>query len=229
MYVVGGYEQNYAAMATTFRIPASSFEDGLSTEVVGSMNEARGDIHAVIVDDLAYITGGYTHDDGEGGFCVPHSSTERYNVKKDMWKTIDDLENGRADKALVSLNGHIYALGGETKEKSLCTGDVSEYTMALNDVEILEDAHMDSSKWEVVSDTPARVFRFTGAAHPPTNSIFTFGGQNFYSDTCECFATSDSVTKYVEIAHESSSAPATMKDVTTFAIGMAFAAMINVV
>lgn len=202
MYVLGGYEQNYTAMDTLFRI-SSDVDEGITTEVMAPMANPRGDVHAVAIGDFGYITGGYTHEDGAGGYCVPHSSTERYDVKADKWETIDDLETGRADKALVTLNGHILALGGETKDRSLCGGDTAEYTVALNDVEIMEDPHTDSASWSIVAETPDRTFRFSGASHPPTNSIYTFGGQNFYSPACECFATSDTVTKYVEIAETS--------------------------
>lgn len=202
IYVVGGYVQDYAAMNVTFRISAeSSTDDGLITEVMEPLNVARGDIHAVVIDDLAYVTGGYTHEDGEGGFCIPHSSTERYDIKENKWTMIDDMETGRADKALVELNGQIFAVGGESKEKELCTGDTAEYTMPLDDIEVLKDPHLDAI-WESVGTAPSRVFRFAGAAHPPTNSIFVFGGQEFYNAACECFATSNVITKFVD--HEDS-------------------------
>lgn len=222
LYVVGGYEQDYAAKDTTFRIPTDSMEDGLTTETMAPLADVRGDIHVVVLDDFAYTAGGYTHEDGHGGFCVPHSSTERYDIKNNVWMTIDDLDTGRADKALVALDGRIFALGGETKETDLCSGDVAEYTMALNDVEVLEDPHKDESHWHVVADAPTRVFRFTGSHYPPTRSIYTFGGQKFYNPSCECFATSDEITKYVFV-EEAESSPAnsvSFSKVVSSAIGI---------
>jgi len=198
-YVVGGYMQSYAANDVTFRLSTEiNEEEGLVTELMAPLADARGDVHAVIIDDYAYITGGYTHSDTKGGWCIPHSSTERYDLLANEWTTIDDLATGRADKALVALDGTIFAFGGETKDTAMCSGDTAEYTMALSDVEILEQPHLDSSTWHPAGESPSRVFRFSGAAYPPTDSIYTFGGQEFYSPTCECFATSDEITKYVD-------------------------------
>lgn len=226
MYALGGYEQNYAAIDTLFRM-SSDVEDGLTTEVMAPLAHARGDVHAVGIDDYGYITGGYTHEDGAGGYCVPHSSTERYDIKGNKWETIDDLDTGRADKALVTLNGNILAFGGETKDKSLCGGTTAEYTVALNDVEVLEDPHMDTSSWSTIAETPARTFRFSGASHPPSNAVYTFGGQTFYSPDCECFATSDVVTKYTEIA-ETSVASRGFKGFGAFVSVMVATAIFNV-
>ena len=219
MYVVGGYDQDYTAQNVTFRISTESFPGGLSTELMAPLNDARGDIHAVIIDDLAYVTGGYTHEDGQGGFCLPHSSTERYDVNTNKWTMIDDMETGRADKALVALNGQIFAVGGESKDVELCTGDTAEYTMPLNDIEVLKDPHLNVT-WQSVATAPSRTFRFAGAAHPPTSTVFVFGGQEFYSAACECFATSDTITKFVDHEHTDSteeSSSAAKFDIIMFA------------
>lgn len=206
LYVVGGYNAAYEAQAVVFRIPTdeNSLENGILTETMNPMKELRGDTHAVIVDGFAYITGGYSHEDS---YCAPHTTTERYDISANEWTKIDDLRTGRADKVLVVLEGSLFALGGESKDSELCSGATAEYTMPLNDVEMLQDPHLDSSTWRVVSDTPSRVFRFSGAPYPPTNSIYTFGGQQFYNPSCECFATSDEVTKFISVLSSETSVP----------------------
>jgi len=198
LYVVGGYEQEYMAKGTTFRIPTDT--DELSTEIMPSLSDPRGDMHAVVSGKYGYVTGGFTHDDEGGGYCIPHSSTERYDLTtNDGWITIDDLSTGRADKALVVLDEHIFAIGGESKRPTMCSGETSEYTLVLDDIEVLVDPHLDVSDWKVVSNVRTMLFRFAGAAYPPTSSIYAFGGQQFYDPTCECFPTSDQVTKYHEL------------------------------
>jgi len=108
---------------------------------------------------------------------------------------MDGLEVGRADKALVAVNGLIIAMGGETK--SACDGDPAHATKPINDVEVLK-VRRDGidAEWENMHPLPDDRFRFTAAPDPESSSVYVFGGQKFFDKDCNCFATSDLVLKY---------------------------------
>lgn len=199
LYVLGGYDSNYTATERVVSVNADAeyvSANGVVFVDAPSLAEARGDVHAVAVGNAAYVTGGYTHADG---YCEPLVSTERFDRATNAWTTIGPLATGRADKALVVVNDHLYAVGGEAKHT--CDGDPSEYTLALDDVEVLDaSAHADG--WTVLADAPARRFRFVGAPWPDTNSVYVLGGQTFYEPSCKCFATSDLISKYTETHHQ---------------------------
>lgn len=200
LYVLGGYDANYTATNEMYSVDANEShlaEHGVVFRDGPSLAAARGDVHAATVgESAAYVVGGYTHADE---WCVPLVSTERYDVDADAWTTVGNLATGRADKALVAVNDRLYAVGGEAKHT--CSGDPSEYTKALDDVEVLLDADetdRNDHEWTVVADVPTRRFRFVGAPWPNTDSVYILGGQTFYEPSCQCFATSDIISKYTE-------------------------------
>lgn len=200
LYILGGYDAAYTASKSLVKVDTAASE--LVFEPQDPMAEARGDVHAVTVNGYAYVTGGFTHDDG---YCQPLTSTERYDFKNNdanQWTTIGPLHTGRADKALVAVRNHVYAVGGESKHDEHCNGDPGEYSLALADVEVLDTTTSGSSngpQWTVISsDMEERRFRFVGAPWPRTNSVYVLGGQYFYEPSCKCFATSDIISKYTE-------------------------------
>lgn len=196
LYVLGGYDAAYTASDSLVRVDTSQ---DLVWEPLDNMAEARGDVHAVAVNGHAYVTGGYTHNDK---YCRPLNSTERYDYTSstNQWTTVGPLHTGRADKALVAVRDHVYAVGGESKQEDSCIGDPAEYTLALADIEVLDTTSRDAKpQWTVVvADLEERRFRFVGAPWPRTNSVYVLGGQSFYEPSCKCFATSDIISKYTE-------------------------------
>lgn len=190
LYFAGGYYSDYNATDAVYAIDT---EGSLTTyRKLASLDTERGDVHAVLEGDYAYITGGLTHKDY---WCKPHSSVERYDLKGDEWKVIDALNVPRGDKALVSLNGYIIAMGGETKTK--CDAEPGEATKPLNDVEYLNTAEGIDSEWKNMTSLPDDRFRVVAAAYPPTDTVYVFGGQKYFDADCMCFATSDAVLSYV--------------------------------
>lgn len=159
-------------------------------------NDGRGDVHAAtIVQDgntYAYVAGGFTHLDE---WCNPLHGTERYDVAKDQWMELDDLSTARGDKSVVSLHSRVFVIGGEANTD--CTKDPAQKTTPINQVEILDTSKGGSAaEWVLAEDIPNDRFRFTAAAVPAQNSIYTFGGQKYYNPSCDCFATSDLVIVY---------------------------------
>jgi len=92
---------------------------------------------------------------------------------------------GRGDKALVRVNDHIFAIGGETK--------VNCETTAVHDVEVYISRQ---DKWVVATEIPEETFRFVAVGKDDTDDIFIFGGQEAYDATCDCHKLSKSVLKY---------------------------------
>lgn len=227
VYVTGGYEQNYTALSATYRFNAQlAFEQRIvSIEPKDDLNRARGDVQAVNAGprgELAYVTGGFTDD-----ACLPLNSVEKYDVDDDEWTTAPSLNTGRSDKALVELNGKIYALGGETQYEGACDdGDgndlaVGEQTVAVDDVEVLEN-----DEWVVKADLPDHKFRFVGVAWDATDAVYAFGGQEAYDDSCECYRTTDKVVLYKDVGtargtRSGATTPSTVVKTGTFGVLLA--------
>jgi len=190
LYVLGGYYADYEATNKLARL--NTKEVGQGWEMMAPLADARGDIHAATIGGFAYTAGGFTHEDG---FCHPHVSAERYDIEQDTWTTLDDMGVGRADKAMVALDNVLFAIGGESN--NACT-DLEGFTTAVRDVEFLADPEDDDSEWIHLAPHPEERFRFSGAAHPSTKTIYTFGGQEYYNENCECFRTSDKISSYTE-------------------------------
>ncbi|EJK61507.1 hypothetical protein THAOC_17990, partial [Thalassiosira oceanica] len=129
---------------------------------------------------------------------------------------VDSLNDERGDKQLVSLNGKVYAIGGEAKVD--ITGvapeevpDLGAISTVLDSVEVLDpevDVHGGLAEWRSLGGMPTALFRFgaaewegevTGEERGEGESaddggyIFVFGGQVAYDADCECFRTTDQV------------------------------------
>jgi hypothetical protein len=199
-YFLGGYDQNYTALDTVFSIDATS-ADPLSTLTARApLNVERGDISSAIdpVDGTVLVAGGFTH---ANDFCEPHEHAELYNVAADTWTDVAPLQFGRADKALVHLEGGstFFALGGERQVTGFCELETKpepgERTIPIDQVERYDRS---SDSWAQVADLPANRFRF--AAVSTGADIYTFGGQVGFADACDCFATSADIIVYTEVS-----------------------------
>jgi hypothetical protein len=165
--------------------------------------DARGDIDVTVVNGAAYISGGFTH---ENGYSAPYGSVEMLDMVTQTWSAVDALNDERGDKQLVTLNGKVYAIGGETKvdqsggaipEEEL--PHLGETSTILDSIEVYdpnEDVHGDKGEWKSLDDMPTPLFRFSAAGWETTEDegvIFVFGGQVGFDPDCECFRTTDKV------------------------------------
>jgi len=129
-------------------------------------------------------------------FCGPLKTAEMYDLEKNVWTYLPDLEHPRGEIALGDLNTHLYAVGGERQIANICnlTGTNSttpgSETIALDFVEIFDEVKRD---WVIAADFPTYRFRFA-AVVSNDSEIYAFGGQEAYSSTCNCFKTSNQVT-----------------------------------
>jgi hypothetical protein len=205
VYIVGGYTQNYTAHNATVRL-TSATNATLVLDRMASIRQSRGDITGVSDGTFAYISGGFTHDNS---FCEPLDSVERYSFTQDYWETIAPLNIARADKALVAMNGRLFAIGGERQIVNICQiatlPDPGEQTIAVKNVEVYENG-----EWTILSSLPEHRFRMAGVAWKETSTIYTFGGQAAYDNDCQCFATTDEVVTYVDVDHTSAGAVKTV-------------------
>eukprot|EP00977_Amphora_coffeiformis_P021431 scaffold9322_cov168-Amphora_coffeaeformis.AAC.5 len=199
-YFIGGYGVNYTALTNVFYIDAAAPDPLGSITEVAPLNVERGDIAAAIDEVTGYVlvAGGFTH---ANDFCEPHKHAEMYNIAADEWVEIAPLQYGRADKALVHLDGQdgvFYALGGERQVMGFCDLDVQpepgERTIPIDQVERYNKA---TDTWETVSDLPLHRFRFPAVAEG--NDIYSFGGQVAFDQECDCFDTTDTIIVYTEV------------------------------
>jgi len=218
IYVVGGFDATYTAHGSTYRIDTTAFASDVDSsdeipvsaiDEMASLNEARGDIQAAVLDGYAYVAGGITH---ENQWCHPLASSERYHIATDTWQTMDDLMVGRADAAMGAIHGKVFIIGGETKPSD-CDPDPAFASIPVSDLEVFQhadDAH-NTNDWTVMEEFPADMFRFSAVAVPALDSIFTFGGQKPYNTECDCYETSDAIVFHKSTmvdVHVDSAAPA---------------------
>lgn len=186
LYMMGGYDSNYTTSDATYKLDTIT----LAVQELSKMIESRGDIYAKRIDNMALVTGGFTHEDD---FCQAKNSTEMYDISNDVWVEMNDMNINRGDQALVALDQYVFALGGEYKIK--CSGDPAESTTPSDEVDVL-DLSTPNTPWRKLDDIPDNRFRFTGEAYPPTDTIYIFGGQKYYDLDCDCYDVSDKVLAY---------------------------------
>lgn len=191
MFLVGGYTSDYNATANlwlvdTVKTLSNKF---LHISDLSPMAQARGDVAATMLGQQAFIAGGWHHSD----WCNPLTSTERYDIPTKKWLTLAPLSFGRADFAMLSLNGRVFAVGGENNDECKV---VSGNSVPVDIVEVYDTA---MSRWELDTKIPAKRFRFTGVSIAETRSIYLFGGQHYYNSTCDCYGIAAGVVKYQEV------------------------------
>jgi hypothetical protein len=213
-YFCGGYNLTYFAQGTCFRLDLSTTRNATDLNITDlpPLPTPRADVASVTYGNYALVSGGFTH---ANNFCEPLNTTERLYFPELAWTELDHLNVGRGDKVLVTTNGddaktdpHIYAIGGERQIDDICTRNPNdppkpgEETILLDDVESYNVA---TDEWTQIQDLPDQRFRFVAVGYG--NTIYSFGGQYSFNDTCQCFPTSDEVTLYTEIAEATTNGP----------------------
>jgi N-acetylneuraminic acid mutarotase len=192
LYMIGGYDETYTAHSSIWHFDTTTVGATITPVKVANMAKGRGDIAAVMVDNKAYVTGGFHQDD----WCNAMESVEVFDLATKAWSTLAPLKVGRADKALVSLNNRVFAIGGE---RNINCSTVSAMSQPVDDVEVYDPL---VNQWKTDTKFPQERFRFVATAHPYSSSIIIFGGQKALNRTCgakgECYAVDDSVVVYSE-------------------------------
>lgn len=184
VYAVGGYtELSYVAQNTSgvYDVDAGAWVSADANWAVAPMLESRGDFGVVAGDDgLFYAIGGWSHLD----WCNPLQTVEAYDPAANTWTAVSSLLVGRGDKAVGTLHGRIFAIGGEHNN-----GCASGST-PVHDVEVY-DPTASSPAWAVESYIPEAKFRFASAT--VGEAIYLFGGQSNVS-YAGCTAADDAAT-----------------------------------
>lgn len=198
IHVVGGFDAEYSAQKTSVLITVDANTGSVLSVADGStLVEERGDVDAAMSADGThfYVSGGFHHSND---FCLPRDSVEVFDVSTNVWSKIDNLDEERGDKQLVSINNKLFAIGGETKV-DVCGKDkvdlphLGDRSTIVKTVEVYDIA--EGSGWKSAADLPSPIFRF-GATEWDENAIFVFGGQGSYDGDCDCFRTTDKVLVY---------------------------------
>jgi hypothetical protein len=176
VYLIGGYDANYAPLATLTQFtPTATLP--WNTDLP-AMTYARGDIGVIAVpkekNNLKagsnyFVVGGFADD-----ICVPLSVVETYEPATKTWTTRTSVNDRRADLALGVLQGFLFAIAGETKDETCnSTSYLPGRSIPVKDVERLEK--INAVKWNYEEDIPDKRFRFVAASHQ--DAIYLFGGQ----------------------------------------------------
>lgn len=208
VHLIGGFQQDYEALSQVTLVDVSdlgaiTFEEGVP------INTPRGDIFAVSMDDdTIMISGGFTH---LNDFSEPLNSVEQFTFGSQEWGPVDSLNEERGDKQLISLDGKVYAMGGEgrvdasgpaTEEDVDALAAITLGSVVLDTVEVLDLTADGEVEWVTEGDMPSSLFRFgasawTAAADDGSEDgggvIFVFGGQVGFEAECECFRTTEKV------------------------------------
>ena len=216
IFVVGGYNQNYAepdALPTTFtfqtqaaldqrdaslNLSNSQVLEDLSVRLTGDLLQGRGDIHAVTSEDgtKAFVAG------GAASVCQVLTSAEVYDFETGLWSSAGDLLLARSDGAMVEAAGTIFAIGGEVNHPDQCAAPelvppLAVQSLAVDDVEALQYGSLEKGSpfvWNDVADIPDFRFRFSAASWPSTGVAYAFGGQTSFDYSCSCFPTTNEIT-----------------------------------
>jgi hypothetical protein len=162
IYTVGGYDASWKALNRVQIFSPSAQEPWQSGP---QLLQGRGDVFAAVVDNKAYVVGGFHH---ENKFTSPVPNLEMLDVGPGAaWVPRKAMKVARGDKAVASLNNILHVVGGEGKNSK-------GHSVPLRDVEAYDPV---GNVWYYGGDIPSERFRFVAAAHG--NSIFIFGGQAF--------------------------------------------------
>lgn len=200
IYVAGGYKEMGIRKDATnqlFSFPTGnvlmlgpSAEKKIEVFQEKPLTEARGDIHAASYGPFTYIAGGFSTNDDS---CEALNSVEVFDFDNGASGLVRPMNYGRGDKGLVAMHGWLFAIGGENKEK--CDGAMPVSTV-VDDVEILDADDPLMASWMTIGSIESDKFRFQAVAYPRLNKMYTFGGQYFYNEACECYRTSADVMHY---------------------------------
>ena len=196
MYLIGGYDPSYTALDRVALIDMSNMNN-VQYSWSSPLLNARGDIDVVVMDDAAYVAGGYTNSNN---YSIPYDTVEKMDLTTGKWSTVDDLNNGAGDQQYVGLNGKIFAIGGETKlnqdSSSTEVPQLGELSTILDVVEVYDPSAGGTPQWTSLEDMPVALFRFAAAEWPTSDdegAIFVFGGQGGFDPDCECFRTMNEI------------------------------------
>lgn len=176
-----------------------------------SMPTARGDANAVSYEfadgkTIGYMIGGFTHDNN---FCAPLADAEVYDFDTDTWIEINDMNYKRGDKAVVVHNGRVVAIGGESKHEEKCTqsgnslDEVGSGSELVDSVEYY-DPRDSEPMWRLETKLEEHRFRAAATSVKSTGSVYVFGGQSLFTESCNCYPTSDTIYEYIEVDDTSS-------------------------
>ena len=160
-----------------------------------SLDTPRGDVHAASWGPWVYVAGGFTTINAEDdNKCNPLSTVEMFDFEIGGHGQIRPLLTARGDKGLVAMNGILFAIGGEVKEN--CDNERVAIAQVVDDAEAFDATNPLTSEWYSIGKINNDKFRFTTVAYPKLERIYTFGGQYFYNEDCECYKTSSHVMHY---------------------------------
>ena len=210
IFIAGGYTADYVALKrlVAWNVTSNTFYNKTS------MSRARGDLGGAIVTTklnrtMLYTVGGFTD---VNNYCSPLRTVERYDIAADAWYSVADMLKGRGDMGVALLNQKIYTVAGETKTSTYCINnvleDASSASLTVNDVESYDPNNneflsnpystSDSTPWVDENDLYQALFRSRAAAWPGTNTLYVFGGQEAYNNSCDCFLSSNNVYGFVD-------------------------------
>jgi len=149
-----------------------------------SLPTPRGDVSSITVGNRHFVMGGFT----DGNFCEGSKVVESYTPASNSWTSHDDLTLGRADMAVGQIDGHVFAIAGET------VNDKCSRSIPVPDVERLDAGDGGggggggggstsagyNGDWIIEQNVPSDRFRFVAASFG--TSIFLFGGQGAWED-----------------------------------------------
>ena len=122
IYATGGYDAQYTAQSTTFKLDLASPNPVWVQATGDALDVPRGDLCAVSIGEKGYVFGGWTHTNG---WCPALSAIEQFDPIDHRWDSIATDGLDRGDAACAAMHGHLYIIGGERRNCAATTGPES--------------------------------------------------------------------------------------------------------
>lgn len=128
----GGYNADYS-LAYNSTIVMDVRTGLFSAGLIPDRLVQSGDCRAQILGNKVFVFGGFNVS---SGFCNPLASLEMFDASTNSWTMMNPMKLARGNPADVTINGLIYAIGGEHKDAqcnlSVPIGNVGVYNPLTN-------------------------------------------------------------------------------------------------
>ena len=201
IYLVGGYDSTYAAVATLIRIDVTQ-TPSWDVTTLSPMPTPRGDITVQLFRGEFYVMGGWNSAFSEAVTTVESYKIDSASGGTGTWTSRPSMKYARGDLASGVISNALFAIAGEQRDAvrdplgdkrlSFPVQWVTKFTLSSN---------------EFVDEQPLTLnrFRFVGASYNSSSSylssaIYLFGGQSDYDPECSCYKTVSTTLKYIPVS-----------------------------
>lgn len=203
IYIVGGYDAQYAQVSTLYSIDPSTTPWTVDMSLP-SMSTGRGDISLQLFKGEFYVIGGWN-----SAFTEALATVESFNPRTKTWTTRPSMLYARGDLAVGVMGNSLFAIAGEQRDPAK---DPNGDTLLSFPVPWVTRFTLASNKFQMEQPLPVSRFRFVGTSYNSSSNylnsaIYLFGGQTDYDSKTKSFHISNGTLKYIPVSTYTSQFP----------------------